>query len=148
MDDSRLPNGDVPRSDAYAGPFGQTVKLLRDDARFVALIHDVHNQIDKMVPILRNNLDWAARQQIDCRARVDCSTKVTNVEFQAREFLKALKGGIATLDPVLAEAKACPNVAAVPIKTVEHLMAHARKAVRELEEGQENLERSGAGESF
>jgi len=101
-----------------------------------------------MVPILRNNLDWAARQQLDYRARVDCSIKVTNVEFQAREFLKALKGGIATLDPVLAEVKACPNIAPLTIKTVEHLMAHARKAVRELEEGQENLERSGAGESF
>lgn len=148
MDDSRLPNGDVPRSDAYAGPFGRTVKALREDAELVAIIHDARNHLDKMVPILRNNLDWAARQQLDCRARVDCSIKVTNVEFQAREFLKALKGGIATLDPVLAEAKACPNVAPPVIKAVEHLMAHARKAVRELEEGQENLERSGAGESF
>src|SRR4051812_11908841 len=102
MDDSPLPNGDVPRSDAYAGAFGQTVKLLRDDARFVAIIHDVRNQIDKIVPILRNKLNWAAQQQLDCRARVDRSIEVTNVECQAREFLEALKRGIATLDPVLA----------------------------------------------
>ena len=75
---------------------------------------------------------------------------MTNVECQVREFLEALKRGIAALDPVLAEAKvkACPNFASLLIKTLEHLMAHARKAVRELEEGQENLERSGAGESF
>ena len=142
MDDSRLPKGDVPRSDAYVEPFGEIVRSLRDSAIVGAISHNVRDQIDKMAPLLRNNLDWAAQQRLDCRAQAGRAIQVTTVERQAREFAQALSDVTALLDWALAEAKACPNFEPLMIKNLEYTVAYAREAIRELEEGQENLERS------
>jgi hypothetical protein len=142
MDESRLPNGDVPRSHAYAGPFGGIVKSLRDDAVFAALCHDFCDQADKMSTRLRHDLDKAAEQLSGCHVQVGRPIEATAAKRQAQEFAKALSRMIANLDRTLAVAKASPKVDQVWVKAIERMLAHARDAIRKLEESRGNRRES------